>query len=215
MRRILVVLLMLSASAYACSESTDGIIPDGGLAAGDDDGGGGGGGETSNTPGKDGGTPLPDGDIAKSVVLINEVSGGDEWIELVNSGAAPADIAGYAVADRDKDTGGPKLSEAVTFPSGTVLSPRAYLVVRGGGLDGGKPCPDGGQAHCFNAEFGISNKNGETIFLLDDKKAIVGTVVYPADGGGGGGSWGRLPSGDPAGTFQPTKETPGASNVAQ
>ncbi|MBS2017828.1 MAG: lamin tail domain-containing protein [Deltaproteobacteria bacterium] len=211
-RRVFVIgLLTLSAAAYACSESTDGVVPDGGVASGD---AGSGDAPTDSTSGdKDGPSFIPDADTSDSQVLINELDPGDEWIELVNSGSAASDISGFSVADRDKDTGNPKLTEAVTFPSGTILSPRSYLLVRGGGLDGGKACPDGGQSYCFNAEFGVSRKNGETIYLLDPSKKTVGTVVYPPDGGGDG-TWGRLPSGDPSGTFQPTRSTPGAANVA-
>lgn len=214
MRRKIIFIVLLSSCAigYACAESTDGVVPDGGT--GSTDGGGGGEADLDSSPGKtDGALFIPDGDTSSSNVLINEIDPGDEWIELVNSGTAASDVSGYLLADRDKDTGEPKVAEAVTFPAGTILSPKSYLLVRGGGLDGGKPCPDGGQSYCFNAEFGVSRKNGETVFLLDPAKKAVGTVVYPPDGGGEG-TWGRLPSGDPSGTFQPTRSTPGAPNLA-
>ncbi len=88
--------------------------------------------------------------------------------------------------------------------------------MKGGGLDGGgKPCPDGGQSYCFNAEFGISNKNGETIYLLDDKGSVVGTAVYPPSAVPSSDSWGRIPNGDPTGTFVATTPTPGAANQAK
>ena len=215
MRRPIIVLVLLATACitYACSESTDGVVPDGGTSAAD--GGGGADATLDASPGTTDGPYIPDGDTSSSAVLINEIDPGDEWIELVNSGATASDVSGYMLADRDKDTGEPKTAEALTFPAGTILSPRSYLLVRGGGLDAGvgKPCPDGGQSDCFNAEFGVSRKNGETIYFLDKSKKQVGVVAYPPDGGGDG-TWGRLPSGDPAGTFQPTRATPGAANAA-
>lgn len=154
------------------------------------------------------------GNESSSTVLINEISGGDEWVELVNYGTDPVDLAGYRLADRDKDTGEPKLAEAVMFPSPTSLGSQKYLIVRGGGAgDAGKPCPDGGQSYCFSARFGISNKNGETLFLLAPDDKVVGKVVYPKDGSSGDKSYSRLPSGDPAASFEAVGQTPGAANV--
>jgi hypothetical protein len=118
------------------------------------------------------------------------------------------------VADRDKDTGEPKLVDAVTFPDGTKLKSGAYLLVKAGGIDGGKPCPEGAtSALCLHAEFGISNKNGETIFLIGRDAGVQGTAVYPPDAANGDGiSWGRLPNGDPKGAFELTRATPAAPN---
>lgn len=210
MRRVFVSLFVASAILYACSEATDGVVPDGGTAGVDAaaEGGGGGGGDASPS------TPDASIEAGSARVLINEISGGDEWVELVNPGPSAEDISGFGLADTDKDTGGPKLGEAVTFPEGTILSPNAYVVVRGGGVDAGKSCPDGGQSYCFFAEFGISNKNGETIFLLDRGQQVVGQVVYPPDASSGDESWSRIPSGDPNGTFVTTPtSTPGGANV--
>ena len=154
------------------------------------------------------------GNASASVVLINEISGGDEWVELVNSGADPVDLGGYRLADRDKDTGEPKLGEAVTFPSSTSLGSQKYLIVRGGGAgDAGKPCPDGGQSFCFNAAFGISTKNGETIFLVAPDGGTAGKVVYPPNGSGADSTYSRIPSGNPDGGFKTVPPTPGAPNV--
>jgi hypothetical protein len=210
MRRFFVVLVLASVAVWACSESTDGLTPtDTG-----DGGSSGSSGSSSSTSSSSGssGSGFDATTSSSSVVLINEISGGDEWIELVNAGSAEMDLGGWKVADRDKSTGEPKFSEAVTLPVGTKLAAGAYGMVRGGGLDGGKACPDGGQSFCFNAEFGISNKNGETIFLIASDGSVVGTVVYPADASSGDDSWSRIPSGDPKATFEVGKSTPGAPN---
>ena len=200
-------------ASFSCSESTDGVVPD---AA------------STTPPGADGsiadgggsptdGATKPDApNVTASPALLNELSPSDEWIEIVGTGSSAIDLSGFRVADSEKDGGGPKLSDSVKFPSGTILSPKAYLIVKGGGLDGGgKPCPDGGQSYCFNAELGISNKSGETLYLLDEKDAVVGTVVYPPSAVTSADSWGRIPSGDPKGAFVATVPTPGAANQAK
>ena len=214
MRRIILLSsVVLLTAAYACSEATDGVVPpsqnEGGSPVAPTSTP-----TTTATPGTDASPTFDAGtNVSASVIVINEISGGDEWIELVNSGSAAQDLGGYRVADRDKDTGEPKLAEAVTFPPGTVLSPKAYVVVRGGGLDAGKTCPDGGQSYCFNADFGISNKNGETLFLLAPDGGTAGKVVYPPDASGGDFAYGRIPSGDPQAGFKMVKATPGMPNV--
>jgi hypothetical protein len=62
-----------------------------------------------------------------SPVRLNEVesNGGvpDDWFELYNAGAVPADISGWKMLDND-DTHTPYV-----FPSGTVMAPGAFLVV--------------------------------------------------------------------------------------
>lgn len=216
-RRTFVALasLALASAAYAsssCSEATDGVVPDTTDAA------------SQESAAADGPAPEADGaatpdakvPVTLSSVVINEISPADEWVELVASGTTAIDVSGYRVADSEKDGGTPKLSDAVKFPPGTILSPKAYVIVQGGGLDGGgRACPDGGQSYCFNAEFGVSNKTGETLFFLDATGAVVGTAVYPPKAAAAGESWGRIPNGDPKGTFVPTVPTPGAANQAK
>ncbi|MBX3227261.1 MAG: lamin tail domain-containing protein [Labilithrix sp.] len=200
------VLLAAIAGVYACSEATDGLV----------------GYDVVIVPAEAGATE-PAGDepaapaktfdaqtVTTGVVVLNELSADDDWIELVNSGDAEVDLDGWQVADRDKDTGEPKLSEAVTFPPGTKLAPGAYALVNAG--DNPDPCP--GPGLCFHAKFGISNKDGETIFLVRADGGVAGALVYPPDAANGAGlTWGRTPSGDPAGTFAITPATPGAANT--
>ncbi len=209
-RRAAVVLVIASFAVWACSEATDGLVPPAPYDAGViEDSSSPGSGEPEEKEGFDATTR------SSSPVLINEISGGGEWIELVNSSPTTTDLSGWKVADRDKDTGEPKLDDALTFPAGTKLAASAYGMVQGGGIDGGKSCPKGGQSFCFNAEFGISRKNGETLFLVASDGGIVGTVAYPADASAGDDTYGRIPNGDPNGTFQVTPATPGAPNVSK
>ena len=215
MRRTFLGCLALGAGVYACSEATDGLLPYDVVitpAAAVD---------ASAAPGEEGKAPsdpvrtFDAQTVTTGVVVLNELSAGDEWIELVNAGNAEVDVSGWQVADRDKDTGQPKRADAVTFPPGTKLGPSAYGIVKGGGVDSGDPCPGGGHAFCLHAEFGISNKNGETLYLIDTTGTVVGTAVYPPAAADAGESWARLPSGDPTGTFQNTVPTPGAPNKSK
>lgn len=216
-RRIVVVLtsgLFVSAAyaSFSCAESTDGAAPDPASAVTAEAGPTA---EGSAAP-TDAGARADVQLVTLSAVLLNEISATHEWVELVSTGSTATDVSGFRVADSEKDGGAPKLSDAVTFPAGTVLSPKAYLIVQGGGLDGGGvPCPDGGQSYCFNAQFGISNKSGETLYLLDSAGGVVGTAMYPPKAVDGGESWGRIPNADPNGTFVVNVPTPGASNQAK
>lgn len=200
--------------AFSCAESTDGVVPDAASTAPP---------FADASSVTDGGASAADGAakadasaVTASPALLNEISPTSEWVEIVATGTAAIDLSGFRVADSEKDGGAPKLSDSVKLPSGTILSPKAYLVVQGGGLDGGgRACPDGGQSYCFNAEFGVSNKAGETIYLLDETGAVVGSAVYPPSAVPSGESWGRIPSGDPSGAFVATVPTPGAANQAK
>lgn len=218
MHRKLVILgtALLPLVVVMCSESTDGVSPviilgdattaDTGVAIDDD------GSVSANDASMSSDSTLVFGDAS---VLLNELSPSDEWVEVVAIGNTAIDLSGFRVADSEKDDGGPKLDEAATFPPGTILSPKAYAIVQGGGIDGGVgvPCPDGGQSYCVNAQFGISNKNGETIYLVDPKGVIVGVIAYPPKAAGDGETWGRIPNADPNGTFVSTTPTPGAANT--
>jgi len=206
---ILAGLSLASLSAYACSEAADGApiasTPSSSSTS-----------TTAPAPAAPPGTPpppaqVPTGDAAAAGgAVINEIHPSAEWVELVNGGTTAVDLSGFYVADQEKDGGVPKTADAVKLPSGTILSPNAYLIVQGGSPDAG--CPDGGQSYCLRAKFGISNKSGETIYLLDDKEQVIQSVVYPAEAVPKGSSYGRIPNGDPNGTFQTTVATPGEPN---
>ena len=113
---------------------------------------------------------------AASAVIIIEISADGEWVELVNTGEGAVDISGFSLADRVKDGTDPKIGEAAKFPKGTILSPRSYVVVQGGGVETGKTCPPGEQSYCVLAAWGISNKSGETLFFLAPDDTIVQQV---------------------------------------
>jgi hypothetical protein len=175
----------------------------------------------ASTPGVDAGAPPKDAkatvdvtvvDAAASSVVVNEISGkGTEWVELYNSGPGAIDLSGFSVADLDKTTSGPKMDEATKLPPGTVLSPNAYVLVVALAKDASAPeCPDAGQSYCFGAVWGISNKDGDALFLVSPDGAVVSKGDYPANVVGTGQTWCRLPNGK--GELEACAPTPGARN---
>jgi hypothetical protein len=163
----------------------------------------------------DAGPGLPVADAGSLVpvadVVINEIAAkGAEFIELFN-GSAAFDVSNYSVADSESD-GGPKYSEAIHFPSGTVIANRGFLVVVTSQKDAGvtSTCP-AGVSTCFAATFSISSSRGETVWLLDPKNQVVDSKHYPIGAADAGSSYGRIPNGaETWGVVTPS--TPGASN---
>jgi len=234
MHRSIVCFALAASAALACSEAVDHPLLAGSGGAGTDastgggasssggggggassSGGGGGGASSSGGGGSDGGGSSPDAAAAGSIA-INEISGkGEEWVELFNTGGQAVDVSDWAVTDRNKDGGGPDIGHIVKFPQGTTLSPNTYLLVAGAPKDAGPgvdaaACPAGGQAYCFVGQFGISNKSGETIYVIGTSNTVSAQADYPANTVGTGQTWGRMPNG--TGSFAINAATPGASN---
>src|SRR5688572_31063463 len=66
-----------------------------------------------------------------SEVLYNEV-GSDttgEWVEIMNTGAAPADISGYKFGDEELMGGDNESGGMWQFPAGTTLAPGQVVTV--------------------------------------------------------------------------------------
>ena len=215
MKRIFSVAVVSAVFVWACSEAEEGA-PDATTPTGAEAGVDGGPGSSDATTNPD--RPVvPEGDasLGKGVVIFNEVAPSAEWVELVNAGTAAIDISGFAVADREKDGGAPKVEDAARMPAGLILSPKSYVLIQAGGLDSGVDCPAGGQSYCVKGEFGISNKDGETLYFLDATNHVIDELDYPPSGVTKPDTYGRIPSGDPAGTFAANTATPGAANVAK
>jgi hypothetical protein len=203
--RTTAVSTVLLFALYACSEAVE-SGPDSGTpskdASSDTSSGG------SDSGGQDSGNPTGDAGGA----VINEISGrGKDWVELFNAGTSPADLGGYTLCDAEKDGGAPKLAEGVKLASGTTLAPGAYLLAVQKESDGGVDCL--GAPTCVSFDFGISNSEGDRIYLIDPSGTPVQSVDYPANVvGDDGGTWGRLPNG--TGNFTSTRGTPAAANQA-
>jgi len=198
--------------AIGCSESKS-----------DDTGGGGSGtgGEAQSTTSSAGGatTTTTDTTTTSSMttgdVVVNEVSATEDWVELFNRGDGPADLSGLSLADQDTP-GVPKIAEEITFPDGTTLAPGAYLfVLAKQAVDPGEQAPQSvcapGSSPCFYASFGLSDSNGDAVFLLDGR-TILDTGEYPAGAVVADESWCRLPNG--TGGFAACAPTPSAVNAA-
>ena len=122
-------------------------------------------------------------------VGFNEVScrGESEWFELVNTGDAPVDLAGWAIADSFGAV------EERVFIEGGVVEPGGHFVVELG--------PD--------PAFGVGC-DGDRVLLLDADGVQVDAVEVGAPSQLA--TWGRLPDAD--GEFTSTLPTPGGPNAA-
>jgi len=175
-------------------------------------------GTTSTGTGGGGGSSTSSGSGGASIdgLVINEIDASDEWVELYNAGASTVDLGGLKIADYDDATQGPKVDEAMQFPSGTTLAAGEYLFVIGDITDP-QPGPqtancDPGPTPCYHVAWKISGSGGDTIYILDE--ADVGALhqEYPPDAVADGQTYGRLPNG--TGSFAACAPTPGAENAA-
>ncbi|MCX8156387.1 MAG: lamin tail domain-containing protein [Verrucomicrobiae bacterium] len=148
--------------------------------------------------------------ITGGAVVINEVFAlgenytnvlgvASDWVELFNPGDQPVNLAGMSLSDNTTNPG------RWTFPAGTVLGPRSYLVVL---CDGRRPASTN-LASLMNTGFGLKAEGGG-VYLYDDTLTLLSSVVYGiqlADF-----SIGRVPNG--TGSFVLNAPTPGAANIA-
>src|SRR5207253_150690 len=96
----------------------------------------------------------------------------DEFVELVNSGAAPLDIGSFTISDATQTR--------FTFPSGKIIPPGEAAVVFGGGT----PTGSFGNATANGLVFAVGgsglslNNGGDTITIKDNLSAVVTSVTY-------------------------------------
>lgn len=95
----------------------------------------------------------------------------DEFVELLNTGADPVDLAGWTLHD-DRDL-------RHEFAPGFVLAPNAFGVVFGGGT----PAIDAIQwSTASSGNLGLNN-SGDTIYVYDQFDILVTQVSYGSEGG--------------------------------
>ena len=101
-----------------------------------------------------------------SMVAINELESTDDKIELHNAGAQEIDISGWILTDDTVDANyDPDADlEKLTFPQGSKLAAKEFLVVAKGMLAGQHP-------------FGLGAA-GDTVTLLDASAALISQVTY-------------------------------------
>ncbi len=125
--------------------------------------------------------------------LTDSYGKNSDWIELYNPGNTAIDISGYGLSD--------KKSEPLqwTFPSGTTIGPRDYLIVFASGNES--------VSSELHAGFSLS-KNGETLVLSTPDGNIVQEVEIPTLGDDM--TYGCTP--DAGGVFEIMQPTPGKMN---
>ena len=163
-------------------------------------------------------------------VRVNEFSTGttgsatDEFVELVNAGAGPADIGGYKLVYRSG--AGTSDVALATIPAGTMLAPGAFYLFGGSGYAGAKPADQALSAGLAGTAGGIGLRDAAAK-LVDSAgygsatNAFVEThaAAAPPSTTPPGSSDIRLPDGkdtdDNSADFTVTAApTPGAPNVA-
>ena len=97
----------------------------------------------------------------------------DEFIELVNAGAAAVDMSGYTLSDA--------FDVRHTIPAGTILQPGDVLVVFGGGTPTGSF--DGATVQTASSGSLGLNNSGDTITLLDASAVSVASETYGSEAG--------------------------------
>lgn len=221
------ILLLLGLFVGACAEASNTTADGGSGGSGGNggatttsNGGGGAGGQTTTSNGGSGGetTTTSSGGSGGMPVVVNEIRASDgDYVELMNTGSTAFDLSDYALAD-SLDDGTPKIDEAARFPAGTTIGPFEHLLVVADqdpavGVGPHDVClPDGGPTSCYYSPWGISDGNGDTIFLLSPDDEIVAEGAYPAAAAPAGSTWGRLPDG--TGDFAVNAPTPGEPNKA-
>jgi len=139
---------------------------------------------------------LPSAHASSSGVVLNEINcEATDWVELVNTADAPADVSGWLLTDDPLDRNPLRADHRYLFPAGTTIEPDHYLVVEK--VAGGFP-------------FGISC-GGDTIRLADGAAgSLVDEFAVPLLASAGD-TWGRFPDG--TGSWVETTPTQGSGNV--
>lgn len=162
-----------------------------------------------DAPANDTGTP-------SGGLVVNEIEAtGTEFIELLNTGSAPADLSALRITD--DDGGMPSAAHAAMLPAGVVLHTGDRFVIvthvtsPPSGLQTGSACTITGVDRCMLVTFGLSNGSGDAAYVLASDDSIVAQASYPAMGAPDGSSYCRLPDG--TGELQTCTPTPAATNA--
>jgi len=201
----------------ACSEARDEDDGSGGAAATtttstmQGSGGSSTSGSSSTTTGGGGGGMTVDDDYMG--VIINEVSvDGEDWVELYNTSSNDVTFpGGIRLTDRDNDTMGPKLGADFEGADleGQTITAGGYLVALQPEDDNGTPtfsCADvTGGIPCVEFGMGLSQPNGDTVYIVDTDDTVLISAEVPAGAVGDGAdeSWGRFPNGTGAFAVRP------------
>lgn len=128
-----------------------------------------------------------------STVVINEVEssdadGGNDWVEIYNTGSSAVDISGWYILDNDPEG---HAADVTPLPEGTVLQPGEVRVLE--------------EKTDFN--FGLGKE--DEVNLYNEKKELVDSYSWSSHASG---TYARVPDG--TGDFQDQTPTKGALNSA-
>lgn len=124
--------------------------------------------------------------IAVNEVLSDDPDGGEDWVELTNTGDEAVDISGWILRDDDD-------LSALPIAEGTSIEPGAFLVV---------------ETNVTDAGFGLGRADEIRLYLPDGLGLVDGYAWTEH-----ATSEGRVPDG--TGELVDTEPTPGAANVAR
>jgi len=136
--------------------------------------------------------PPPVAKVFLNEVLANEPGSATagEFVELVNSGTADADLTGWTISDAT--------SVRHVFAAGTVLRAGRAIVVFAGAA--GIPAGLGNAIAASTGSLSLGN-SGDTVTLASPAGTVDSVTYTAALAGADGVSMNRSPDGDPAGTF--------------
>lgn len=173
--------------------------------------------EATSTSGSGSSSSSGGSTVEPGSVVINEIQATvEDWVEIKNIGTEVADLTGHGLADKMAD-GTPEVADAVRFVDGEKLAPGEYLLVvvnvKGALAGPQSQClMSGGPTRCYQAKWGVSSTNGDSIFLLYPDDRILDLATYPMNAVPMDQSYCRLPDG--TGKLVACKSTPGATNSA-
>jgi hypothetical protein len=136
--------------------------------------------------------------VTPAKVVLNEIAPNEspDWVELYNTDATQtADISGYKYVNVTKAADASKLYATYTFPTGTTIAPKSYLVLDCDGT-------------ATTSREKLSSTNGEKLALYDNKGAAIDTISFPA-ALAVSQSYARVPDG---GVWKTTAITKGTTN---
>lgn len=140
--------------------------------------------------------------ISNPKVAVNEVvhktagKGGGDWVELYNPGSSAVDIGGWKIKDSND-------LHVFVIPEGTILGPKAFLLVYGK-TDVTPPPP-------LMMSFALGDD--DEVRLFQDDGLLVDRADWAKGVAPAGKSFGRYPDGTGP-YYELTPPTPGAPNAA-
>ena len=126
----------------------------------------------------------PDGPLGDANGDGARSSSDDEFIEIINRTASPADVGGFSL----RDTDGLRL----TFPPGTVIPANETAVIFGGGAPAGEFGNTRANELIFTAALSLNNP-GDTITLIDREGHVAEAITYGTAEGNANQSINRNP----------------------